>query len=290
MTNDGQAGGRAGGQVARAPLPTTVAEVPVPGSVPRYEIPGWRERFGVVAGITGRGAAADGSFDLGLWTSQPVEAVMRRWRAFRNAEPGFTAFVMAHQAHGAEVAWHGAARGWTIHERLDGHLTGEAGTMLLVTVADCIPIYLVAPAARVIGLVHAGWRGTAAGILRRSLEQLTSAGGIAVADIVMHCGVGICGRCYEVGSEVMDGCGVARPGPGPWHLDLRAQLTDEALRLGVGEVSTSPWCSAHDRAAFMSHRASGGSDGRMVAYLGLRSAPGLSGVGSGPLSAGVASH
>lgn len=248
--------------------PIQLSETPLPGPIPRYEIPGWRERFGVVAGITVRGSSTDSGFDLGLWTRQPVEEVMGRWRAFRNAEAGFNAFVMAHQVHGAEVAWHRAARGWTIHDGLDGHLTGEAGTMLLVTVADCVPIYLVAPEAGVVGLLHAGWRGTAAGILRRSIDQLAPGTGIAAADIVMHCGVGICGSCYEVGSEVMDGCGVARAGAGPWHLDLRARLADEALRLGVGEVSLSPWCSAHDPAAFMSHRASGGSDGRMVAYLG----------------------
>jgi len=67
----------------------------------------------------------------------------------------------------------------------------------------------------------------------------------------------------------MDACGVAAPGSGPWHLDLRARLAAEARRLGLAQVTTSSWCSAHDRPAFFSHRASGGADGRMVAYLGL---------------------
>jgi copper oxidase (laccase) domain-containing protein len=51
-------------------------------------------------------------------------------------------------------------------------------------------------------------------------------------------------------------------------MDLRAILVAQAERLGVGAVSVSPWCSAHDRDHFFSHRASGGRDGRMVAYLG----------------------
>lgn len=245
-------------------------EAPVIGPVPRHEIPDWRRRFGVVAGITGRGGSPGAGFDLGLWTRQPVGEVMERWRAFRTAESGFSAFVMAHQVHGMEVAWHDDARGWSIHERLDGHLSGTAGTMLLVTVADCIPVYLVVPSRRLIGLLHAGWRGTAGGILERGIAQLTGRG-VAVADIVMHCGVGICGDCYEVGSDVMDGCGAERIGAGPWHLDLRARLVDAAERLGVGEVSLSPWCTAHDRVAFYSHRGSGGADGRMVAYLGYPS-------------------
>lgn len=221
----------------------------------------------MVAGITGRGPA-DRGFDLGLWTSEPVADVMTRWRAFRAAEPGFGGFVMAHQVHGAEVRWHDGAAGWTVHEGLDGHLTAAPGVMLLVTVADCIPVYLVVPGQRIIGLLHAGWRGTAAGILTRAVDHLASHSNVSLAEIVMHCGVGICGSCYEVGSEVMTGCGVPAAGPGPWHLDLRSRLLEEARRLGVGEASASAWCSAHDRPAFYSHRASAGRDGRMVAYVG----------------------
>ncbi len=221
----------------------------------------------MVAGITGRGPG-DRGFDLGLWTSEPVAEVMTRWRAFRAAEPGFGGFVMAHQVHGAGIRWHDGAAGWTVHEGLDGHFTAAPGVMLLVTVADCIPVYLVVPAQGILGLLHAGWRGTAAGILTRAVEHLAARSNVPPADIVMHCGVGICGSCYEVGPEVMTGCGVPAPGPGPWHLDLRARLMEEGRRLGVGQATTSEWCSAHDRPAFYSHRASRGRDGRMVAYVG----------------------
>jgi copper oxidase (laccase) domain-containing protein len=67
----------------------------------------------------------------------------------------------------------------------------------------------------------------------------------------------------------MTGCGLAADGPGPWHLDLRDHLVAAAGELGVTAVSVSSWCSAHDRPAFYSHRASAGADGRMVAYLGM---------------------
>jgi copper oxidase (laccase) domain-containing protein len=52
------------------------------------------------------------------------------------------------------------------------------------------------------------------------------------------------------------------------RLDLRAVLAQQARDLGIEEVSISPWCSAEGRDRFFSHRASGGRDGRMVAYLG----------------------
>jgi copper oxidase (laccase) domain-containing protein len=67
----------------------------------------------------------------------------------------------------------------------------------------------------------------------------------------------------------MTGCGLSAEGPGPWHLDLRERLAVEGRKLGIERVSTSGWCSAHDRASFYSHRASQGADGRMVAYLGM---------------------
>lgn len=246
-------------------------ETRAPGPVPHYLVPGWKERYGILAGITGQG---EDGFDLGLWSRQPVGDVMRRWQAFRREFPGFPGWVLAHQVHGREVAWHPARpTGWTLMEGVDGHATRTPGLMLLVTVADCIPVYLAAPRHGVVALLHAGWRGTAAGILERGLSTLFQHAGISAADIVMHCGVGICGACYEVGSEVMDGLGLARQGSGPFHVDLRAVLAGQAARLGIPEVSISPWCSAHDRPAFFSHRASHGADGRMVAYLGFPDSP-----------------
>src|SRR5688572_4965827 len=79
----GAAGGvRKGAQ--RAPfVASELREVPVAGPIPRYEVPNWRERYGVAAGITGRGSEPGRGFDLGLWSNAPVGEVMSRWLAFR---------------------------------------------------------------------------------------------------------------------------------------------------------------------------------------------------------------
>ena len=239
------------------------------GEVPRFEVAGWRERFGVIAGITGRGAATGRGFDLGLSTDAPVGEVMARWRAFRHAEPGFSGVVLGNQVHGRAVAWHDGGPGWLQLEGVDGHATGAPGLLLTVTVADCIPVYLLDPRRRAIALLHAGWRGTASRILDAGLTLLTRRAGTDPADVLMHVGVGICGPCYEVGSEVVTGVGLAAEGPGPWHVDLRDRLIAQGRELGIAAISRSAWCSAHDRPRFYSHRASKGADGRMVAYLGL---------------------
>lgn len=253
----------------RAPFVSSeLREVPVPGAIPRFEIPGWRERFGIVAGITGRGSSGGRGFDLGLWSNQPVGEVMSRWLAFRREMSEFQAVALGNQVHGVELMRLDQARGWNYLEAIDGWITTTPGILLTVTIADCVPVYLVAP-GRGVALLHAGWRGTAGGIFGRGLAALFRATGAVASDVLMHCGVGICGSCYEVGSEVMVCCGVAAQGEGPWQLDLRDRLVHQARELGLVQVTTSGWCSAHDRSSFYSHRASGGMDGRMVAYVGM---------------------
>ncbi|HEY3011514.1 MAG TPA: polyphenol oxidase family protein [Gemmatimonadales bacterium] len=254
----------------------------MPGPIPRFEIPGWRERFGVTAGITGRGSEPGRGFDLGLWSNQPVGEVMNRWLAFRREMSGFGAIALGNQAHGVELMTLDSARGWIQVEAIDGWITTTPGILLTITIADCIPVYLVAP-GRGVGLLHAGWRGTAGGILECGVERLESTTGCSPSEFSMHCGVGICGDCYEVGSEVMTGCGVSVSGPGPWHLDLRSRLMEQARELGLAQVTSSAWCSSHDRPNFYSHRASGGADGRMVAYIGIAAGQ-AGGGGASPLA------
>lgn len=238
------------------------------GAVPRFELEAWRRDFGIVAGITGRGGAAE-PFDLGLWSQTPVMTAMSRWRSFRTSIPGFDACILGMQVHGTRVVWHESPSGWLLLEGADGHATGSAGVLLTVTVADCVPVYLIDPDARRVALLHAGWRGTAAGMLHAGVELLRAHGSLP-DHLLMHCGVAICGRCYEVGSEVFEALDLPPPeAAGRGLLDLRAVLERQGRGLGVSRVSSSNRCSAHDATDFFSHRASRGADGRMVAYLGV---------------------
>lgn len=236
-------------------------------SLPLAELAEWRERFGLVAGITERGD--DGSFSLGLWSAEPAAEISERWRRFRQHHAArFPAVVMSHQVHGARVHVHGPhAAGWHIGDGYDGHVTEEAGLLLAVTVADCVPIYVVDRHGRGIALLHAGWRGAAAGMLESGLKALCQRTRAMVQNLSVHLGVAICGRCYEVGPEVAwavrgEGAG------GTQRLDLRAELAKRARLLGIHDVTISPLCTACDGSRFFSHRGSAGDGGRMVAYFG----------------------
>lgn len=241
-------------------------------SIPWLVVPEWRERFGVIAGITGRGDP-ESPFDLGLASGEPTRAVMDRWRALRAAFPEATGIVVARQVHGRKVLWHESRDGWTILEGADGHATRAEGLLLAVSVADCIPIYLLDPTRRAVALLHSGWRGTAAGILAAGIDALVSRAGSRVGDLLLHAGVGICASCYEVSADVASACGRPAPDGAKVQLDLRAVIVEQARAAGIGSVSVSPRCSAHE-SEFMSHRGSGGKDGRMVALLGVPTPPG----------------
>lgn len=263
---------RAVGAQHAGPLPR-MSEVSVgDAAVPRLELTEWAGRYGLVAGITTR------PLSLGLWSDEPVGQVIGRWRAFRAAFGArFPAIVLSHQVHGTEVRWHETLpEGWLILDGLDGHATAERAVLLTITVADCIPVYLAVPQKGAIALLHAGWRGTAGGVLEQGVQLLKQRAFVRSSEIVMHCGVGICGDCYEVGFEVAEALqSTLRPVPDPApqpgaapHVNLRTILAQQGGELGIGAMTVSPWCSAHDRTRFFSHRASGGRDGRMVAYLG----------------------
>lgn len=248
-------------------------DAPIGGHVPRYDIPGWRARFGVVAGITGRRGSGGTEFDMSLLSDRPAAEVMGRWRILRDEFPQFTGVVQGHQVHGVEVRWHDTVEGWLRVDGVDGHATVTKGILMTLTVADCIPVYLVDPKRAAGALLHAGWRGAASGILSSGMELLASKAGSNPLDVVMHCGIGICGACFEVGSDVLEAFGLRGDFPEPWAVDVRERLTEEAEGVGIGEVSISQWCTVHDHDKFFSHRASNGAPGRMVAYLGFLDAP-----------------
>lgn len=138
---------------------------------------------------------------------------------------------------------------------------------MAVTVADCVPAFLVAPERETSAVVHAGWRGAAAGILERAVATLRDRFGIPAAEVALHLGPSICGDCYEVGPEVHEGLGEPTP-PGPSPVDLRGNLARRAEAVGIpaSEITVSTLCTRCGPVDLYSHR--GGDAARQVAYLG----------------------
>lgn len=210
---------------------------------------------------------ASGSFGLG--GAAPVGEAVGRWEALAGELTlgGIPRLASAHQVHGAEVLTHGDGwRGWLRALGADGHVTTTPGTALAVTIADCTPI-LVAHPAGAIAALHAGWRGTAAGILSVGLDRL-AAMGYPADECAMHLGPAICGACYEVGPEVLSAL-TGRPAQAKGHVDVRLLLAEQAAAQGVRAISVSQWCTRCHRERFFSHR--GGDFGRQLGIIALQS-------------------
>ncbi|HEX8692128.1 MAG TPA: polyphenol oxidase family protein [Longimicrobium sp.] len=239
--------------------------------MPLWVHPEWEERFPwLVQGTTGRGE--DGEFDLGLSGAQPVGKVLGRWRSLL-AATGMEVAAHARQVHAADLWIHRerGAPGIVVMDGFDGHVTDRPGVLLAVSVADCIPVSVVDPDHTVVALLHAGWRGVAAGIVERGVNRVAESWQSAPERLWLHCGPAICGRCYEVGPEVHAAVHPDRePPPSKTPIDLRAAVVERALALGLSaaQVSVSAHCTRCGPPDFFSHR--GGSSARQMGVLGIR--------------------
>jgi len=240
------------------------------GGVPVLVNGPWSRAFPwLVQGITRAGEGAD-PFDLGLFTeASAAGAVLQRWERLSRALDVQTV-VHARQVHGASVRHHRAMPpGLHLAEPCDGHATAVAGVLLAVTTADCVPVSIVDPDTRAVALVHAGWRGSAAGVVERGIEVLVERFGTNPASLRVHLGPAICGECYEVGPEVHVALGMDEPS-GPALLDLRGVLAVRLVAAGVeaGSITVSDRCTRCGERELFSHR--GGDAGRQAGFLGIR--------------------
>lgn len=247
------------------PAPLPVTEVVRDGPVPGLTHPAWRERHPWLGqGITARGGGPT-PFDLALFGDAAGRAALERWTALRTAA-GAASAVHARQVHGAVVRHHrDAVPGLHLPEPCDGHLTRTPGVLLGVTVADCVPVTLVAVEVRAVAVLHAGWRGAAAGIVASGVQALRDRLGVAPDGLEAHLGPSICGACYEVGPEVHEQLGLAVPS-GPTPVDLRRVLARDLRDAGLGAdgVTVSTWCTRCGDSPFFSHR--GGDRERQVSW------------------------
>jgi YfiH family protein len=160
----------------------------------------------------------------------------------------------------------------------DAVVCSAPGVAVAVVTADCVPILLAAPGARVVAAVHAGWRGLAAGVVEAALLELAAAGarpGELVAAVGPH--VGAC--CYEVDEPVLGplrarfGAGldaaVSATRSGHARLDLGALVRADLLRaLAPEAVGAFPGACTHcDAQRFESHRRDGARAGRMAHWV-----------------------
>jgi polyphenol oxidase len=155
----------------------------------------------------------------------------------------------------------------------DAILTSEPGVAVGIATADCVPIVAVDAQARALAVVHAGWRGTLAGILRESLAAMKRDLGALPERIVVGIGPAVGACCYRVGEDVAASFAAARPGTtgvvlrrdGAPHLDLIEENRLQAKEEGVSlrSVHALDVCTVCRADLCHSYRRDGPQAGRM---------------------------
>lgn len=253
------------------PSSSAVADGSPPGT-PRLAIEELAGVPGLSAGITTRSAGGGRGLgdDFGLATGGSAWEVTERYARLA-ADLGLASASVCRQVHGTELVQAGFApdEGVWIAGAADGFVGRAAGRLFAVTVADCIPVYVVDLDTRAFALLHAGWRGAGAGILAHAIRILGERYGTHAADLRVHLGPAICGGCYEVGPEVPAAFGLETTAKS--RFDLRGALAEDARRLGVpaDHLTVSKLCTrCSPGELFHSHRGGGERAGRMAAYAG----------------------
>ena len=183
--------------------------------------------------------------------------------------------AMLRQVHSCDAVC--ATRPWgQDRPSADAVLTGRPGVLVGVRTADCLPVLLVDPRTRAVAAVHAGWRGTVAGVLQRAFERMVSEFGSRPADVGAVIGPGIAGCCFEVGEEVacrFDNRFVDRARPRP-YVDLPSVLESQMRVNGINRIAVARECTSCNLGRYFSHRAEKGQTGRMLSAVGVRAGNG----------------
>jgi len=241
-------------------------------------IPRWAAQFPdlIVAQSERTGGVSPVPFDslnLGRYTEDDPANVRENRRLFARAlgvESG--QLSGGRQVHGAEVKRVEKAEECT---GFDAFVSNVPGTILTVTVADCVPVLLYDPQRRAWGAAHAGWRGTVAQVVSRTLTALEAQFGSRPADCFAYVGTCISGPNFEVSRDVAEQFAPAFVQGGfandKYRVDLKAANAAQLLAGGVreGQIEISPYCTVADNERFFSYRKAGGQTGRTLGVIGL---------------------
>ncbi|HYI96241.1 MAG TPA: peptidoglycan editing factor PgeF [Bryobacteraceae bacterium] len=169
------------------------------------------------------------------------------------------------QVHGdnivlADGAWGSIGEG-------DALISAHPGTLVGVRTADCVPVLLADTDLRAVAAVHAGWRGTVAEIVRKTVERMTAEFGSRPTSLLAAIGPSIGRCCFEVGPEVAKQFGVE----GRTHIDLVASNFRLLTAAGVpaAQIEVADLCTVCDPLRFHSFRRDKEQSGRMVSAIGI---------------------
>lgn len=270
------------------------AELREQAGVPFFVFPSIEKTGSVVHGFSTRlGGVSEGIFssmNVSFTRGDQEEAVRENYRRL-GAAMGFSCenLVCSDQTHTVNlrvVTEEDRGKGFVRpkdYTDIDGLVTDVPGLVLAAFYADCVPLYLVDPVRRCIGLSHAGWRGTVGKIGKKTVELMREQYGSSPEDLVAAIGPSICQSCYEVSRDVIEKFQEAfderfwpelfyEKGGGKYQLNLWRANELGFLEAGVRaeRIAAAGVCTCCNPELLFSHRASRGRRGNLGAFLMLK--------------------
>lgn len=221
------------------------------------------------------------SFSLALHTDEEPAKILQN-RAIIEAEFPNMKFIVAHQTHSSniEIIKELKTQGWesqsSVVKDCDALITDKKGVMLTILTADCVPVLLFDPIQKVVGAVHAGWRGTAEDIVFKTVLKMQESFGSNPKDIIVGIAPSIGACCYEVGEDVakhfFDHRDSFTQKGDKFMLDLPYINKIQLLKAGLIEenIEMSGICTTCEVDDYFSYRKEQGCSGRFMSMIGLK--------------------
>ncbi|MCG6534700.1 MAG: peptidoglycan editing factor PgeF [Syntrophales bacterium LBB04] len=232
------------------------------------------------------GVSRDGfaSLNFSKREGDGAENVRRNWEILADAfQLSPEQFLLMDQIHGDGIL--AINEGMEIppegHRQFDALVTDRPGIALVIKTADCVPLLMMDPVRRVIGVGHAGWRGTALNIAGKVVDTFVKSFSSRTEDILVAIGPAIGACCYQVDAPVYEAL-ASHPGAvsflhpqkeqGRWILYLAGvnRLQMEERGVPPENISSADHCTSCRGDVFYSHRRDGIKTGRHVNFIMLK--------------------
>ncbi|MHA0855859.1 peptidoglycan editing factor PgeF [Paenibacillus sp. CMAA1364] len=260
----------------------------------------WDKELTITAGFTGRqGGVSQAPYDSMNCAfhvaDHEVDVIHNRMRLVESLGMNLDAWTCGEQVHSnhieivyAKDKGRGNKDRSTAFQNTDGLLTNVPGILLTSFYADCVPLYFYDAQKQVVGLAHAGWKGTVSEIASNMVNQMKQEYGSHVADIKAAIGPSIGPCCYEVDDKVMSHVYALEKEIGDhatpsstWYqnktagksmLNLKEINRHIMIKAGIMpiHIECTTWCTSCNNDVFFSFRKDAGVTGRMASWIGLK--------------------
>lgn len=264
-------------------------------SFPHFTIPSWPKvlpalSMGISTRNSGQSKGYFQTMNLALHVGDNKQDVIENRKNLANALGfSFDAWTSADQVHGSNIEIVTLdSRGKGRNElqdaipKTDGIVTNIPDVLLTSFYADCVPLFFLDPIKKVVGLAHAGWKGTVLKIGEKMVKVMEASFKSNPKDIMIAIGPAIDQCCYEVNKQVIDPLQATfnfltkdmildkRNG----HFDLDLKKINEEILINAGilqkNIEISNWCTSCNTDMFFSYRKEKGQTGRIASWIALR--------------------